>query len=225
MRAGRGRHTLSLILVVGIVAAVLAARIWVVNAQVPAIPEEQSGANEFVSLEGAFAEYEYENTMGYSICVTGARRMSVREYLDAFGKDVDAARAHMEGLAKDGTDLDAKTLLVADITMRNEKGTEDERGYLDFMGWSVKCPKMPAYWIRVESRLFYCTVPQIKGSFKLSIKPKTEYVIHVPFASTMFQATFPQPYDYQYLPTLEPGDYDFVATKAPVRKVIHLDVA
>ncbi|EHF02696.1 hypothetical protein HMPREF1008_00341 [Olsenella sp. oral taxon 809 str. F0356] len=225
MRRGRAWSALTLALVACAVAVALAARIWVVNARAPVIPEEWFQANEDVPLEGAFAEYRYENTRGYSICVTDARSMSVREYLAEFSKDDDAARVQMERLAQEGTDLDAKTLLVADITMKNEKGAEDERGYLDSIGWSVKCPETPAYWIRVQSMLFSCSVPQINGSYKLSIRPKTEYVIHVPFASTMFEATFPQPYDYQYLPTLEPGEYGFVVTKGPVRKVVHLDVA
>lgn len=213
------------VVVLAVVAAcaAVAARIAYVNANAYTIPEQTYSVGDAVPLEGSFTDYSSENTQGYSIVITGAQRMSENEYLDAYAQDEQLAEA-LRSNTDDATNMDAKTLIVLDITMINEKTAEDPRGYLDSLGWSLKDESRPEYWIRVKSDLLDCSLPQLGGDFRLSIKPGTQYQIHVPFASTTLMSGFPAPVNQRFVPQMPGGSYRFVVTKDPVRKQVDFQV-
>lgn len=217
----RRKALLTLAAAAGIIA--LAMRIWSVNASAFEYPVEVSGLNEEVELKGAFAEYAYENTDGYSVRVTAARRMSIAEYIDAYSLDKDAAQVYRSGVG-DVTDDNAKTLIVLDIEMANKKAEGSERGYLDSIGWSIKSADHPESWIRAESGLLGTSIPQANGAYQMSIRPQSSYVLHVPFVETGCEPSFPARDGEVICPELGAGDYEFVITKAPVRKVVAFSV-
>ena len=204
----------------------LCGRIWYVNETGIKIPVEVHRQDETVALDGAFAEYAYENTDGYSVTVKNPRRMSVNEYLEEYSISEEDSQTY---LSDEGniTDPNAPTLVVVDLEIRNDKEESDarseERGYLDSIGWALKRLDAPEYWIRTESSLLYCSLKN-GGDFRLSIKPGTTYTIHVPLAGMRRTKPFPGN-DWQgAAPELDAGEYEFVLTKAPVRKTIRFDV-
>lgn len=202
----------------------IAGRIWVVNSHAIRMPVEHHSLNEAVDLGGAFSEYVYEHTDGYAITVSQARRMSVNEYLDAYAAERQQVQERFED-PDDKTDLDAPTLLVLDIEIRNDKAEDAERGYLDSIGWNVKSATRPELWIRAESALLDSSIPQADGAFQLSIKPGTTFTVHVPFSPGSEPLPFPASDAEHAMPTLDAGSYSFVVTKAPVRKVVDFSVS
>ncbi len=213
------RRIAAILIVVSVCVIALVARIWVVNATAITIPKEAYSMGETVSLDGAFSEYKTENTDGYSLRINAAHRMSIQEYLDTYAVSSPTEEASY-AIPNDVTDSQAKTLLVLDVEIINNKSQNDERGYLDSLGWSIASARHPEQWIRVENGLLQCSVPQIQGEFRLSIKPQTTYLLHVPFAAGRTNAPFPSSIDDTYIPELDAGSYEFIVTKAPIRKVV-----
>lgn len=213
------RRIAAILIVVSVCVIALVARIWVVNATAITIPKEEYGMRETVSLDGAFSEYKTENTDGYSLRINAAHRMSIQEYLDTYAVNSPTEEASY-AIPNDVTDSQAKTLLVLDIEIINNKSQDDERGYLDSLGWFIASARHPERWIRVENGLLQCSVPQIQDEFRLSIKPQTTYLLHVPFAVGRTNAPFPSSVDDTYIPELDAGSYEFIVTKAPIRKVV-----
>ncbi len=205
-----------------LLAIVIGMRIRAVNADALVFPVETNSIQQNVALDGAFAEYAAENTQGYTVTVTGARRMSVNEYLALYGEDNDGESMYRE-TEGNITDFDSKSLVVLDIEIRNDKAETDERGYLDSIGWALTSKQKPAIWARVVSSLLDCSIPQAEGTFKLSIKPGTTYTIHAPFGYTTYRE-FPATDGSYYSPEMEPGEYSWIITKAPVRKIVQLSV-
>lgn len=87
------------------VACLLAGRIWYVNAHAQTIPSNTAKLGDSVPLEGAFAEYAYENTDGYLVKATRARRMSVKDYIATYTVDQTVLEGQYGEF--DITDLDA----------------------------------------------------------------------------------------------------------------------
>ncbi len=218
-----------ILIAVGVAAAVLlGVRIWHVNATAGLnYPVETYAQDEWLPLEGAFAEYATENTDGYSIRVTGVRRMSAEQYLEQYGRDEAAGAEYLDKMSYAGAKSEA-LYVVLDIELRNDKTASSERGYLDSWGWYLSDLKDPTRYIRVDGDLLLCTTPQIKGrtgaSQKLSIKPGTTFQLHVPFSCGEAECSFPASVDQYCYPKPNAGKYTFIVTKAPVRKVVELDV-
>lgn len=206
-----------------VLAVVVGVCVWRVNANALTFPVREYDLQEDVALDGAFAEYAYENTEGYSLRVTGARRMSVDEYFGLYGQDEQGETTYRENAPREVGSPDA-ALIVLDIEIRNDKAADDDKGYLDSIGWALQSEQKPEYWIRVESGVFNCSIPQVEGSYKLSIKPGTTFTLHVPFRAPSVPSDFPAPAGTFEAPPLEAGAYSFVITKAPVRNVVKFDV-
>ena len=180
-------------------------------------------AGDLVALWGAFGEYKYENADGYSVRVGAARRMSINEYLASYSRDPKSEETYRSDRFN-GTDPNEMRLVVLDIEMRNDKSEGDEQGYLDSLGWALKSPSHPELWIRTESELLSCSIPQAGGAFQLSIRPKTRFTVHVLFASVRHNKPFSSASGTNEAPDLDAGDYELVLTKAPVHKVIGASV-
>lgn len=205
-----------------LLAIVVGIRIRAVNADALVFPVETYSIQQGVALDGAFAEYAVENTKGYTVTVTNARRMSANEYLALYSEDEEAESRYREA-EEDSTDFDSKSLVVLDIEIRNDKAETDERGYLDSIGWTLTSTEKPSIWPRTASTLFCCSIPQAEGIYKLSIKPGTTYTIHVPFSYST-RREFPAAAGLYYSPEMEPGEYSLILTKAPARKIVRLSV-
>lgn len=198
--------------------AVCGYRFWLVNGEQLPYSVSVHKVGDTVQLQGAFAEYSYENTDGFSFTVQSAELMSINEYVDRYSKD-----GALPDLSYDTTDRDAATLAVLDIVIRNDKSENDERGYLDSIGWSLIPRNQKERWLRVDNQLFNLSVPQLGGDYRLSIRPGTEYTIHVPFSTTVTDG-FPSQTGLGHKPTLESGDYDFIATNLPVRHIVKVEL-
>lgn len=223
LRCSRAQRVVGAIVFCAVCVVAVLVRIWVVNAGAFTIPVETHPAGDLVALEGAFAEYKYENTDGYSVRVGAARRMSINEYLASYSKDPEAEEAYRFDESNE-TDLNGMTLVVLDLEIHNDKSEGDEQGYLDSLGWALKSFDHPEFWIRTESELLSCSIPQAEGAFQLSIRPKTSFTVHVPFASVRHNKFFPSASGTNEAPGLDAGKYEFVLTKAPVRKVVAFSV-
>lgn len=193
-------------------------RVWHLNSNPPTYPRVDHSMGEDIELDGAFAEFAYENTDGYSIAVTNAERMSPREYLDRYARGPSVPENPY-----DSTDEEAKVLIVLDIEIRNDKKSSEDRGYLDSIGWSLIPEEKKERWLRVDSSLFGLSVPQIEGAFQLSVKPGTEYTVHVPFSTSIYDE-FPASAGMGHKPLLDSGSYDFFVTNVPTRHVVTIDV-
>ena len=203
------------------IACLLAGRIWYVNAHAQTIPSNTAKLGDSVPLEGAFAEYAYENTGGYLVKATKAERMSINEYIDLYSTDQSVLTDYLSN-EHYTTDRDLKTLIVVDLEIRNNKTADDDRGYLNSIGWSVKSAAAPEIWIRTESTLLESSIPQAEGAFQLSIKPGTTSTVHVPFSGIMRHSPFPaSDYDASF-PELVHGQYSLVLTKGKVKNVLDL---
>lgn len=193
-------------------------RVHQVNSKSSTYRVETHKIGELVELNGAFAEYATENTNGFSFLIQSAELMSVNEYVSQYAKSDDISNNPL-----DSTDLNAKTLVVLEIVIRNQKSEEAERGYLDSLGWSVIPSAHKERWLRVDSTLFNLSVPQLEGAFQLSVRPGTEFTVYVPFSTTVLDK-FPAQSSMSHRPTLDSGSYDFIATNLPVRHVVKVRV-
>ena len=81
-RVSRRRFVAGCLGAVGV--AVLAGRIWWINANAFEYPETHHAMGEWVDLDGAFLSYANEATTGYSVSVQDARVMSRREYIERY---------------------------------------------------------------------------------------------------------------------------------------------
>ena len=197
---------------------VLGYRITLVNSEGLPYGIALHSVGDSVELNGAFAEYSTENTDGFSFSVNSAELMSINEYIDRYSKD-----NVMPNDPYDTTDPNEKTLAVLTITIRNDKNEGDERGYLDSLGWSLIPRNQKERWLRVDSTLFNLSVPQLGGAYQLSVRPGTEYTINVPFSTSVVDG-FPAQAGLGHKPTLESGDYDFIATNLPVRHIVEVEL-
>ncbi len=194
-------------------------RVVQVNASAASYPCEAHAIGESIALGGAFSEYKQENTDGYTLTVKDARLMSRDDYLNTYAADPDAYDSSF-----DATDGKSNSLLVLDIAIRNDKKVDDEKGYLDSLGWSVTPDSEKQRWMRVDTPLFNLSVPQLEGAFQLSVRQGTEFTIHVPF-STRLSEPFPASGAMQYRPELKPGSYQFIVTNVPVRHIVSFEVS
>lgn len=199
-----------------LLAAVFGYRIWLVNGEGLPYDVDTHKVGDSVQLQGAFAEYDRENTDGFSFTVQSAELMSINEYVQRYSQD-----GALPNLSYDTTDGDATTLAVLDIIIRNDKSESDERGYLNSLGWSLIPRNQKSRWLRVDTQLFNLSVPQLGGDYRLSVRPNTEYTIHVPFSTTVVDS-FPAQAGMGHKPTLETGDYDFIATNLPIRHIVEV---
>lgn len=196
-----------------------AARVSFVNENALSYPVMRHALGREVDLEGSYAEYKTENTDGLSLTVEGARRMSCNQYLEKYASDPSSYYP----LLGDETDMEELTLLVLDIEIANNKQGDEDKGYLDSIGWSVVPDRARELWLRVDHSLFGASVPQIDGAFQLSVKPGTTFTVHVPF-SALLNKRFPAAMgDVNRLP-LDAGSYSFTVTNMPVRHVVDIEV-
>lgn len=212
---------------VAIAAAILVAfvgwRVTDVNLNRLSFPVEEYRLGDEVSLNGSFAEYSYENTDGYVVRVVGVDRMSISKYLLECSKSDELSADYLSS-GSSSTDVDAPTLLVVDLVMTNHKGSGDERGYLDSIGWSIRDDSHPWRWIRVDSALLQCTLPQLDGAYQLSIKPGTSYSMRVPFSAEQDEVELFRSDSMWKCPDMESGEYGLILTKDPTRKVVRFSV-
>lgn len=215
------KKTLTVLCLLALLCTAVAARIYYVNEHAPSTPVKTYNLNETVALEGAFAEYAYENTDGYLVRATKAERMSINEYIDLYSVDQSILDGYLEE-QHNYTDRDLKTLVVVDLEIQNDKPTDGDRGYLDSIGWAIKSSSSPELWIRTESALLESSIPQAGGAFQLSVKPGTTYTVHIPFSGVAQFVPFPAPNHIVSSPELTPGRYSLVLTKGKASNVIDL---
>lgn len=201
---------------VALLLIVMGYRVSLVNSEGLPYDIALHSVGDSVELNGAFAEYSTENTDGFSFSVDSAELMSINEYIDCYSKDGGTPNDPY-----DTTDPNEKSLAVLTITIRNDKSESDERGYLDSLGWSLIPRDQKERWLRVDSTLFNLSVPQLGGAYQLSVRPGTEFTIHVPFSTSVVDR-FPAQAGMGHKPTLESGDYDFIATNLPVRHIVEV---
>lgn len=219
-RHGKGskRFVLACAFIVVFIAC-FGARVYAVNASAFKYPQQLHEMGECVELDGAFAEYSYENTDGYAVKVGSAKLMSQAEYLDAYA----AEGGDYEPSTFDTTDADAKTLAVLDVSISNNKSPEEARGYLDSLGWSLLPEDHKELWLRVDNALFDASVPQLEGAFHLSVKPGTSFTVHIPFSVTESNS-FPAKADGSHRVELERGAYVLTLTNMPTRHQVRIEL-
>lgn len=219
MRPHTARRSVAAALLILVLVIAISMRVIAVNATALQYPSRDHALGDTVSLDGSYAEFKRENTDGLEVTVTGAHRMSCAEYLEQYVENDDLYIPYTD----DMTDMNAKTLVVLDMTITSRKKPSDERGYLDSLGWSVVPDAARERWLRVDSALFDATIPQAEGSYQLSVKPGTSFVVHVPFDSLVNRA-FPAKATETYRPTVDAGSFTLTMTNAPVRHTVSFSI-
>ncbi len=189
-----------------VVTCAVGARIWWVNESMPRIPVETYGAGEWVALDGAFQELANEQTKGYSLRVDSAKVVSYDEYLRAHG--VEPAEPSKFG--------DAKSVVDVAISVRRDASSSGDGGLNMFDMVLVPARKNEYFMVSIGGGEEGCALwPQVQknAGFWVSIRPGTEYTMHVPYVINSSGARiFKNP--------IEDRDFELVASRMPVQKLI-----
>ena len=205
MSAPRIRRLVCLLLALA-AAGLVAARIWWVNTELPAIPLEYYGEGEWVPLEGAYQdETETEGTEGYSVMVEGAHVTTYDEYLADYGGG---------GTVQAGTYGNARC--VVDLTLRIKNDGTTSGGLNMFE--SILVPERGNEYLICDITNEDSLWPQVqKGAGSVvNIQPGTECVVHVPY---VFNGT-----EEAYYRDVLDKKFTLLVSRMPVRKMIYVTV-
>ena len=237
-------RTLLTIAACALAVALIGWRIWVINQNQLSIPEEHYAMGEWVDLDGAFL-YDYqENTKGYSLRITGAELMTAPEYIDRFGKDVDASPSSTEavdaasnvsasetttaevgptstarGLCASGEYDDDESVLVLHYDVKNQG---NNAGYIDMVTQWVMSDKKNRFY-RCDYDLWQTAEPVMGEMPVMKLVMDSEHSTAVPFSNTQSRSLFANVNEEKRLQVTDESVH-LVVSNAPVRKVIDIEL-
>ncbi len=151
-----------------LLATLISIRIWCVNAAAPRIEREIYDMGEWVELDGCFFESIEENTKGYAVRVTDARRMPCEKYLEKYGVSNE--------IFMEGQEIPQEVIEI-DLEYRN---TGNENGYVMLLSYSLKADGDSIDY-RVQNQLVRAVIPEMDDFMNFRIRPDTEYTVSFPF--------------------------------------------
>ncbi|MFC2706111.1 MAG: DUF5028 domain-containing protein [Olsenella profusa] len=185
-----------------VVASGIVTRIAYVNSTMPKIPQESYDEGEWVALDGAFQDVNSENTQGYSLKVEGATLCTHDEYLTKYGVTPD----------EPGKYGGAQCVVDVEIHVRNEG---NDSGGLN-MFEMVLVPTRANEYLLYDSDLW--AQVQRGGGDAVSIRPGTEFVMHVPYTVNSNEAG-------KYADAIRDRDFNLVVARMPRRMTIAVHVS
>lgn len=177
-------------------------RIYFVNTTAIQQQIECYEKNEEVKLEGCFINIVDENTTGYSITVHSGK-------LTTFGEFAKKYKGNTEPSAYELTE--ESKIIELDVSIKNE-GNSD--GYIFFRSWGLQSKNDE--WIPCME-LWNMEFEQTAGSVNFTLKPNSEMRLSIPFETNN---------DYELMHNDYPIEesYDLVVSRAPVKKIIRIDL-
>ena len=177
-------------------------RIYFVNTTAIQQQIESYEKNEEVKLEGCFINIVDENTKGYSITVHSGK-------LTTFGEFAKKYKGNTEPSAYELTE--ESKIIELDVSIKNE-GNSD--GYIYFRNWGLQSENDE--WIPCME-LWNMEFKQTAESSNFTLKPNSEMRLSIPFETNN---------DYELMHNDYPIEksYDLVVSRAPVKKIIRIDL-
>ncbi len=177
-------------------------RIYFVNTTAIQQQIECYEKNEEVKLEGCFINIVDENTKGYSITVHSGK-------LTTFGEFAKKYKGNTEPSAYELTE--ESKIIELDVSIKNE-GNSD--GYIFFRNWGLQSENDE--WIPCME-LWNMEFKQTAESSNFTLKPNSEMRLSIPFETNN---------DYELMHNDYPIEesYDLVVSRAPVKKIIRIDL-
>lgn len=190
-------------------------RVAYINATAQPVTEQvRHGIGEWVELNGAFCSTSDENTKGYAIRLNKAQIVSYNEFIEY----ADDGSQAIEG-------LDVPSIVDLDVTLRNNRSEDDEKGSLFVFGMYLVPARLNDYLIRDES-LLSMTQKAMRDSgnpgLTLSIRPGTTYNLHLPYTINDFSTTSLHGTDvgYRFTQPLMDTRYEWHLSRLPVQHLI-----
>lgn len=176
-----------------------------VNENLPQIPVEYYGENEWVALEGAFQNSSEEGTEAYSIMVEEASLMTHDEYLKAYG----------DGTQELGSHGDAEC--VVNVTLRIRNDGNDQGGLNVFQ--AVLVPERANEYLICDVMNSDALWPQVQdgAATTVSIQPGTEYVAHIPYVFNGMEEVYER--------TVADSRFTLLVSRMPVRKMVEITLS
>lgn len=177
-------------------------RIYFVNTTAIQQQIECYEKNEEVKLEGCFINIVDENTKGYSITVHSGK-------LTTFGEFAKKYKGNTEPSAYELTE--ESKIIELDVSIKNE-GNSD--GYIFFRNWGLQSENDE--WIPCME-LWNMEFKQTAESSNFTLKPNSVMRLSIPFETNN---------DYELMHNDYPIEesYDLVVSRAPVKKIIRIDL-
>ncbi|WP_277259930.1 hypothetical protein [Olegusella massiliensis] len=195
-----------LIIPIVIAGLLIGIRIWWVNHHLPQIPVESYKEKTWVPLEGAFEEVANENGEGtkhYSLMVESAVVRTYDDYLEAHGVTPAHRGAH-------GT-----TPCVVDVAIRVRNDGPGQGG-LSIFSMVLVSERQNQYFVPdvFEKDSLW---PQVQkgANSTISIKPGTEFVMHIPYVTNDVGADM-------YATPITDLQFYLLASRMPTRKLINV---
>lgn len=197
----------------------LGARVAYVNATaLPPAEQIRHAQGEWAELDGAFCGTSDEHTDGYAIRLNGAKLVSYNEFV-AYATD---GSQPIEG-------LDAPSIVDLDVTLRNDRSEDDERGCLYVFGMNLVPARLNEYLI-IDRELLCMTQQAMRDSgnpgLMISIRPGTTYDLHLPYVVNDF-STVELDRDAvgaRFLQPLTDVRYEWHLSRLPVQHLVDFEV-
>lgn len=177
-------------------------RIFSVNSTAIQQQVEYYDIGQEVKLDGCFTNIVDENTNGYSVTVYSGRVTTFEEFAKKYGGSTEPSAYELTSESK---------IIELDVSIKNEKNTD---GYIFLRGWGLQ--SVNDEWIPCME-LWNMEFEQSTGSFSFVLKPNSEMRVSIPFETNN---------DYELMHNDYPIEksYDLVVSRAPVKKIIRIDL-
>lgn len=177
-------------------------RIFSVNSTAIQQQVEYYDIGQEVKLDGCFTNIVDENTNGYSVTVYSGRVTTFEEFAKKYGGSTEPSAYELTSESK---------IIELDVSIKNEKNTD---GYIFLRGWGLQ--GVNDEWIPCME-LWNMEFEQTAGSFNFTLKPNSEMRLSIPFETNN---------DYELMHNDYPIEesYDLVVSRAPVKKIIRIDL-
>lgn len=184
-----------------VVAVAVAARVQVVNDDLPSASQESYGLGAAVAIDGAYLEDAAENTEGYYVTVNSAELMSYNQYIERYGTETATAVAG----------YDAPSVVTLNVMIENRGNAE---GYLHVNAWRL-VPSSANDYLIPASDLWGASekyAPDEIGVLRLNVD--SAYATHIPFVLNKGDG------EKTYTTPIEDSSFTLHVTDWPTHKTI-----
>ena len=195
------------------------ARVVVVNQYATQTPVESYPEGTWVTYDGAYAGVASEDTDGLSIRVDSASLVSPRQFIDSYASSQVNLAENVIGKYADITPATANTPSVLAVKISLRRSSTNVDGQFSAIDWLIIILQSPSLSLQPDWDLWELADTHMIDQSAFSIQEGSEYATVVPF-SIQSQGEYFDPSPLRTRLPLEQGDYEFVVTNSPVRKLI-----
>lgn len=203
------RIRLGLALLIVPICILIGYRICSINAEAWVIPIEVHQKGNWVDFDGAFAGYDDEKTMGYSLKLESAEIMSPNDFVRKYAVDPVSGKVDLEK-------PDMQRLIVLNLQVANKGNRE---GYMSAINWCVTSSTDVLADYRPDYDVWAFAHPVMQNQPCFEIKSDTEFTVHIPFSWQCDPGLF-ESFDESSFRIPDLGAYELIVTNVPIRKQI-----